>query len=215
MEVNSLGKASKSNFTISKCVINGKPTFAPGDVITSEFGSGGTPKFTVKGEAVDPETTKTLSIVLDAADPDEKIDDDKAFGTDKPQKPGDSWPINAAAIAEGMGKHGLTVTPEQVTGSGKLESVDQVDGKAVLSIALDATLNGIKPPLPPTATVDSSVMKIHMAGKQPADETSQPISQSSAMEMKFQASMTGPDNGKIMIEVNMVQSAEKTFGAVK
>lgn len=214
LEVDGHGQATKLSCTVDKCVLNDKPLCDKGDVITAEHVASKT-EFTVKGEKVDAATEKALSIVIDTADAEQKSDDDTSFGTDQPQKVGGTWPVHGEAIANELTRRGMAVKAENVKGTGKLAEVKQVDGKDVLTVVVDVTIDGVKPPLPPNVTVESGSLSLHMAGQLPADENAPPLSQTAEMGMKIQATAPGPNNQNITVDVSFSQKADKTFGKAK
>ncbi len=214
LAVNGQGNATKISCIADKCVLNDKPVCDSGDSIVAEY-LGTRAEYTVKGEMVDEPTRKALSIVMEAADPESKTDDDGSFGTDQPQKAEGTWPVHPEPIAEELTRRGQTVKGENVKGTGKLAAVTQVDGSDVLTVVVDISIEGVKPPLPPTATLESCSVTTHMSGELPADASARPLSQSMSMEMRMRASITGENNQNVALSTIYAQKAEKTFGAAK
>jgi len=214
LEVDGQGQATKLSCAVEKCVLNDKPLYERGDVITAEH-VGTKTEYTVKGEKVDEATEKALSIVLDTADAEQKSDDDASFGTDQAQKVDGTWPVHAEAIAHELSRRGMAVKAENVKGTGKLAAVKQVDGKDVLTVVVDVTIDGVKPPMPPNIAVESGSLTLHMSGDVPADENAHPLSQSALMGMKVRATAPGPNNQNVVVDVDFSQKADKTFGDAK
>jgi len=214
LAVNVQGNATKVSCIADKCLLNDKPLCNPGDSIVAE-NLGTKSKYTVKGEVADEPTTKALSIVMDTADPESKTDDDASFGTDQPQKAEGTWPVHPEPIAQELTRRGLTVKGENVKGTGKLAAVTQVDGNDVLTVVVDISIEGVKPPLPPTATLESCSVTTHMSGELPADAGARPLSQSVSMEMKMRANIAGENNQNVALSTIYAQKAEKTFGPAK
>jgi hypothetical protein len=214
LAVNGQGDATKVSCIVEKCVLNDKPVCNQGDSIVAE-NLGTRAEYTVKGEKADEPTTKALSIVMDTADPESKTDDDASFGTEQPQKVDGTWPVNPEAIAPELTRRGLAAKGENVKGTGKLAAVKQVDGSDVLTVVVDIAVEGVKPDLPPTATLESCSVTTHMSGELPADASARPLSQSMSMEMKMRANFTGENNQNVALSTVYAQKAEKTFGAAK
>jgi hypothetical protein len=215
LEVNCVGGATQSECAVSRCTLNGNPVCKAGDVIKAGFADG-KKRYLVNGEKADDATATALGNVMPCANPASISSDDLLFGTDKPQKVGDSWPVHAAAMADSLAKNAhLTVEAEDVHGSSKLVSVKQVEGDDVLSLEVDATLDGARPTLPPDSVVGKSVMTIHMSTQLPADQTRQPLRRSDKMHAEFHATMPAPNNQKAQLDMNMDEVIESTFGQTK
>jgi hypothetical protein len=209
LEVSSIGAATRSECMVIQCILNGNPICKAGEVIKAEFADG-VKRYVVNGVIVDDATAQALATVMPCANPASSLTEDMLFGTDT-QKVGDSWPAHPAAVADSAAEDHLTVNSEKVRGSSKLVSVKQIDGKDVLLLEMDATLEGARPPLPPDSVVGESVMTIRMSDLVPADSTSQPLSKSKTSNAEFHATMPAPNNQKAHLDMGMTEVTESAI----
>ena len=73
--------------------------------------------------------------------------DDECFGTDKPAKPGDSWPVRADGLVRAHANAlGLKVKKQNVSGTIKLAGIETVDGTACMKVQGKTKIEHFFPP---------------------------------------------------------------------
>lgn len=200
------GQPTKVECTIAKCLKEQKPLLDPGTVLVAENKDGKT-AFTKDGADLDPMTADALGVVIDTHQPGAPSDD-QMFGTDKPQKVGDTWPVNAEAASASAAKSGITIAPDKIKGEGKLVAVKQVDGRQALEV--QATMNVTELSMP-QQKVDSGTFTAQFGGVFPTDDAAYPISSSQSMQVHMK--MTVAANGQsIPVDTDVERSNQITYG---
>ena len=112
-----------------------------------------------------------LLFSLDAAG--DKETDDDVFGTKEKKKVGDSWKINAKALAESAENDKVEIDPKNVSGKITLAGVVKAGGHKCLEIKGQFTVKGLKPPadFPRNLRITKSEMAGRMHSKIPVDTT--------------------------------------------
>ena len=119
--LNAKGRVAQKMLVIQRCVqIEGKnrqELLAKGDVvIIAKLDS--TPTFRLVGGVMTPSVTKALELIFGTKS--RAADDDELFGSRQRRKVGESWPINAEAVARSLKSEGIEVKSEQVSGKMQL-----------------------------------------------------------------------------------------------
>ncbi|MCH8922812.1 MAG: hypothetical protein IIA67_06650, partial [Planctomycetes bacterium] len=121
MRLNATGRVSQKLLVIERCVQtegeSRRELLDKGDVlIVSNLD--GKPTFRLKGSVLTPSATKALELIFGSKS--RKVDDDELFGSRQRRKVGDSWPVNAEAVARSLKGEGIDVKSEQVSGQMQL-----------------------------------------------------------------------------------------------
>jgi len=136
--------------------------------------------------------------------------DDDAFGTDKRQRVGDSWPVNSEFMAQSfsrmLGKEGA-LRKEDVTGRTTLRGLTKVEGFDCLHLSADVAIKNFIPPVPPGATVEKGDVTVSETGNLPIDQSIPMLGGERTMTSSIMMKVKGPDGAEITVEI-------KTEGAV-
>ena len=121
MRLNAKGRVSQKLMVIERFVQtedeSRRELLAKGDVLILSS-LDGKPTFRLKGSVLTPSATKALELIFGSNS--RAADDDELFGSRQRRKVGDSWPINAEAVARSLKSEGLEVATEQVSGQMQL-----------------------------------------------------------------------------------------------
>ena len=154
LEVDEDGEESKIACTVEKCREIGeekdKELLPAGTVVIAQAGEKET-SYSLKGKAADalpPETSELLDLVLSLPHRGDPTNDDELFGNDKPQKVGGTWPIQAGSMARSAASSGIEVKEKDVSGAMTLESVELHDGVECLKVTGQVEMKNITPPAP-------------------------------------------------------------------
>jgi len=171
------GRTTKVAFTVDNCVkIEGQnktEVVAQGTVVIASMAGGG--KLDIRCK--DPNVTLSDSgsgIVgkfIGMHMPTE-LDSEKVFGTDKPRRVGESWPIDRELVAKSFrdqnGKEGK-LKKEDVTGQMKLAGVTKVDGIECLDLRAEMRFSGFLSMAEHWMTAEKSEISFTIASMLPVD----------------------------------------------
>jgi len=87
-----------------------------------------------------------LKLLFTLDDAEDKETEDDVFGTKDKKKVGDSWKINAKALAESADNDKVKIDPKNVTGKISLAGVIKAGGHECLELKGNFTVKGLKPP---------------------------------------------------------------------
>jgi hypothetical protein len=171
-KVNTKGDASELTIEIHKASLTKEGAAAEllpaGTVVKAVAKAAGEKdEFTVNGEPVEEATRDVLGMLFDLSTDDKgKGDENKAFGVDKPRKPGEEWEVDAAELL-------ATLPPEMpfvldpATVKGKMKFVELTgegeNKSALLQGEVQLTMKGMQG-LPPNANFEGSSMRISLDG---------------------------------------------------
>jgi len=213
LEVDAKGKETKVTLTVEKFTVTtdgaSSEALPKGAVVTASMGADKKPAYEVDGKAVDPSAAQALSLVVELSKGGPT--DDELFGTTDRKKKGESWTPDPAMIQKS-----LTETADgAVVGDVNAKfTFDDVTGDAM-------TVNGhvtgsVKPPLPPSFTVDQSSMDVTLKGIFPVDVNKIPPAESDeSMTFSFTAHTDAPSGEKVVMKMTMSQSATRKVTAPK
>jgi hypothetical protein len=125
------GRAIKLTVKVTKCTKDGQELLPKGTTILAENVNAIT-QFQIDGAAPTVEQRSALNYLITTIRPDEPTTDEK-IGTDKPQKVGDTWPVNGEALAKATHLP-FHITGEDFKGQAKLLDVNMVTGKQTETI---------------------------------------------------------------------------------
>ena len=187
LKVDEKGRVVSEEYTVEKLTrkdaAGEKEILKKGSVVTAttEKGQVG---YQLKDGQMTPQIRQALAeaVSLFSGGPD----DDETFGTGIKQKPGESWPINPQAVAESIGRKGLTVDAADVLGRVTLTETKTVGAIPALEIVTLVAVKKLRPPagvLPPGVRIDQSTLAIRAAGTFPVDVALQPLASKVSTEM--------------------------------
>jgi len=215
LELTPGGRERKSRFTVDRAsVVSGgttKELLPKGTVLVAERGAGGT-TFQVDDAPAAADVGRLLKMLINL-ESDEGINDDAVFGTKQRRKVGETWPVNAEAMAADMAeKAHLKLDPKNVTGATKLAAIVQVDGRAAMQIATEFSIKDVAPNLPPGMVLDSSEFKATFGGVFPVDTAKR--ARNGKMTMAIRTSCSGTNNGRqVSLTMESTSTTERTFSA--
>lgn len=118
---------TKMSVKITKCT-NDNADLVPAGSVLEVDATGGDPKFTIDGkDLADPKSVAIFQQLIPIHRAKD-VTDDVLMGTDKPQKVGDSWPVNAAELAKKMSSGPFQVDAGDLKGTVTLADVSQKGG---------------------------------------------------------------------------------------
>ena len=136
LAVSPRGEPTRADYSVEKCVArDGKRErilLDRGRVITVEAGRW-KPSFRLDRGVLTLHQEMALRGVITMPNLKEVSLDD-AFGTTKPQKVGDSWPVNPEALAKWVAVEGVQIDSQRVSGNVKLKGVEVVGGVQCLVV---------------------------------------------------------------------------------
>jgi hypothetical protein len=131
LAVNTRGEPTKAEYTIESCVSHGANNkdhvlLKPWRVLTVESAPWKSRLTLDEGNISLAEDILLRAVV---SLPNLKgVTADDCFAPAKPQRIGDTWPVNAEALAKLASENGLIVNKQQVSGTVKLKGIQLVDG---------------------------------------------------------------------------------------
>ena len=128
---------------------------------------------------------EALKLFFSLNDAGEKNTDDDAFGTDKKKQVGDSWKINAKALAESAKNDKVEIDPKNVSGKMTLTGIVKAGRHECLEIKGEFTVKGLKPPadFPRNLRVTKSEMTGRVHSKIPVDTSLPEVENNMVMTM--------------------------------
>jgi hypothetical protein len=97
--------------------------------------------FTINGAPASAGITTSLLKMISLRSADMASDYDAMYDPPTPPHVGQSWPINAAAVAQLYNRWGYDLRAEDVCGTVKLDDVEQCDDLPCLKLELDLQIN--------------------------------------------------------------------------
>jgi hypothetical protein len=174
LAVDSKGNETKITATIEKCVkVDGdkRTDLAPKGTVVIAERKDGQLSVTSKdpNEALSDEAVRALKTLLPVDKSDSATTDDEIFGTNQKRKVGESWAVNAEAVAKNLAAELPGVKKENISGQVKLQSVKTVNGVECLELAIEMTFKDLAPPMPAGMKVEKGEGKMTMIGTVPID----------------------------------------------
>jgi hypothetical protein len=211
-----LGKEMKSKLVVEKFTRTeaGQPrvVLPPGTELIAERKDKRTEYF-LDGKPVTAELAAALAMVSVEQGSDQGGNDDVIFGSQERKRPGDAWPINAAAAVADIAEMGVAVEPGNMTGNTTLVEVVKTGNQEALRLQGALTIKNVKvplPPLPPGIAVRASDMVMTYTGLFPTDVTKR--ANQSGLSMVAKVVCGGTMNGaELIVTFTMRQSKEIVF----
>jgi hypothetical protein len=211
LAVNARGEPSKATYAVTKCTKReGKleRTFLqPGRVLTATAGrwkSG----IEANGERLTAREELALRAVVSLPNANDVSLDD-AYGTAKPRHPGESWAVNAEALARLVSRQGVRVKREDVAGTVKFKALREADGVRHALVVGSATIRQWSPDpgyLPQGSKFVSGSAELKFTKLVPVDSASGPcltdtFSEKDLLKLKTDDDAIAPDilvDGKVL-----------------
>ena len=143
---------------------------------------------------------EALKLFFSLNDAEEKNTDDDAFGTDEKKQVGDSWKINAKALADSAENDKVEIDPKNVSGKMTLTGIVKAGGQKCLEIKGEFTVKGLKPlaDFPRNLRIIKSEMTGRVHSKIPVDTSLPEVENNMVMTMIMEVrSRRGQINMKI------------------
>jgi hypothetical protein len=115
--VSNNGRATKVTVKVDRCTKDGNNLLPAGTTISADH-SNSSIQYKINGADPTKEQKQVLENLLSPAAADESTEDQKV-GTDKPQRVGDSWPVNRAALAKAAERLPFHVSGNDFQGEAK------------------------------------------------------------------------------------------------
>ena len=129
-----------------------------------------------------------LKLFFSLVSAEDRQTDDDMFGTDEKQRVGDSWKINAKALAKSARNDKVEIDPKNVSGKVTLVGVVKAGGHKCLEMKGQFTVKGLKPPadFPRNLRVIKSEMTGRVHSKIPVDTSLPEIENNMVMTMTME-----------------------------
>ncbi len=188
LEVDAQGRVLAANFKVVYCMRtreNKMKELAPrGALIEARF-KDGEETFSIDGQPASPETAEALSIMVVLADGGPTFD--QVFGTSAKQAAGSSWPVNRAAAAESFKASGVTVKPDDVSGTISLKGKGNSGNRDYLEFEGGMTFEKLSVGLPDTYTLLDGRLTYRFNGRFPLDTSLEPLQEKKEMMLAINA----------------------------
>lgn len=189
LEVGKNKQATKLSFKVTRCnkVENGKTleVLKEGDEIIASRQDGKN-QYMVNDKPAAEDVAALLGKALRIGSPDRASDDD-ILGTKNRVKVGDEWPVNAKLAASDFKSTGLTVLPENVSGTAKLTKIGSDQDGKYQEISVKIKLSHVEMPLG-ELKADQSEMTATFLGHFPLDPMKQKTFEQTEMNIVVAAS---------------------------
>ena len=218
-QISASGEPMEVSFQVTKCIktVDGTNTeLAPKDAVLVAKSVNGHMQYAIGNKMLARDIGEALSLMLDLGSGSN--DDDQIFGTNQPQKVGDSWPINAELAARKLKSEGIDVPPSAIDGKVTLLGLKSHDGIPCLEIRSNLAVHGAVPDLgevPPGVKLNRAIMKGEISGLLPQDAAMQLPVQSMKMELEAELIATRPDGTTMSIVQSGKRTGKREITAIK
>jgi len=155
-------------------------------------------------QAKGPLATATYMLPLPA------FDMDAWFGTDKPRKVGESWPIHAEVIRAAIEKSGDSTDNQNITGRTTLLGLTKVGGIACLDLRIEMEVSLSAPKVRQSSTMEKNDTMTTLRIALPLDESVPIVSRKFKMVSDFAMKVSLPDGTQRRHERRAESSVEVT-----
>ena len=163
----------------------------PRDTVVTASRVGKKTSFEVNGQAVDPDVTQALELVVSVSNPDLDDTDDDLFGTRERKRVGDSWDANQAAVAKLL-MSDPRMTVKDIIGKATLkELIKDASGQRLL-VAFEVTGKTVPATPAPGASSQGGTIVMKGTAEFPLDPSLPRVKETA--EMNLSARMTGKQN---------------------
>jgi hypothetical protein len=174
---------TRIRYEVESLTKDGVSLYPQGTVIIARL-SGNEVTFDIDGTQPDVEHTAVIAVLLDLSRPNGVTNEDATNEPYKPQKVGDTWPINASkSTKEFRSEESLQVTPDQLKGQSKLVDVKDLNGQKALVIRSSITADGLKKDLPDGSSISDGKITCEINEVLPVDPTQPVISLDTKLNM--------------------------------
>jgi hypothetical protein len=209
LAVNPTGQPTRVTYTIEKCLAvdgnNRQVLLEPGRVLTVDAGRWKSRLQLDQGTLtlIEEVALRALVSLPNLKD----MNEDDCFGIARPVRVGESWPVNAEAVARLESTEGAKVSKQDVSGTVKLKAVQTVDGAPHLLIQGKVSVARWVPDprdLPTGTQLVSGAIEVKFTRLLPADASGPCVTNSNSeraqLKLKTDEDSIGPDvlvDGKI------------------
>ena len=120
----------------------------PGTEVVARAPAAGSdePEYTLNGRPAPQDKRAQLDLIAHVSGPDQKWHEQEMYGSSEPRKVGESWPVNAAAVAANLRRHdGQQVTDADVSGTVTLTGVETINDIPCLRLEGEDTVRNYRP----------------------------------------------------------------------
>jgi hypothetical protein len=191
LALDQLGEEAKISCTVDKCTritSEGETVLVPkGKAFVAE-GKGKDTKFSLKdGGEMPKEASEALELVI-SLDTNKTLTDDDLLGTKDKKKVGETWKVSSENVAKDSERVGVTVKPQDVEGSFRLDGVEKVGAIECLKLSGNLKVNHLltradeneDDALPEGFVVEGGSMEAKYAGLFPVDTSIGSLSESAS-----------------------------------
>ncbi len=213
LKVSAKGIAQKESFVVEKCLKTtggATQTILPKGTVVTAAVEGDKVNFYVKGRRVAEAVREMLEHLVHLNVDDMR--DMEMFEPATPKAVGESWPVDKQKAVTGMRRVKVSVAPQNIRGTAKLDSVTTIGQEKYLSVTSSVQVSGFTTPLPPGAQLVSSDVKGTFSSKLPVNPALLPPdlrqNMSVAFVMKVKPYPAGPEvtvnvNGETTIRIQL------------
>ena len=144
--VDAKGRPLKLALTVSRGIVTEGddivPFLARNEVLTAETSEGET-QYSIDGEDLQQEYAEILRTILPTIHP-EDLDEDQLYGSSKPRKTGETWSVDADAVAKQIRRELSELKQVEVTGQVKLAGLETYEGRECLLLVGEQKLSNFK-----------------------------------------------------------------------
>lgn len=139
-------------------------------------------------------------------------DDDEVFGTPRPQRPGNSWPVNKeAAVADLKAKRFFT-EPRHLQGSSRLAGITNTNNADCLQIVSEVNIREVTVPLPDSLRVETGTVRAEITGLYPLDPRKRRVQEINRVTLTMQIKGNSPGQGaETTIHSTMNRTVTRSF----
>jgi len=190
LETDTSGEAYKVSFTVKKFTrINGDSSVdlvPAGQTITVD----GSQKqsYRVAGHSLNKAAHDAFNVVYSAHKPN-SVSDDQVFGTNEQRSVGDKWPLNKSLAAQSAAADaGISLSPEQLSGSVQFLAVDQIAGSDCAKVQGEMSAEGFSAKDADSGMyINPGSMKAEFRGCFPFDESAQSFRSGTTLQLHLRA----------------------------
>jgi hypothetical protein len=195
------GSATKIRYQVDKMTKDGDEFYPQGTVIIAEK-TGHDTTYDIDGDRPDAEHVAVLEELINISSTTDEYCDDQLIGTDKPQKVGDTWPIDPEKNAKDLSDDELMINPAHLKGESKLVEVKPVDGTDAMVISTTMNVDTLKNDLPNGGgSITDGTMKLDLTQTLPVDESKQPLTMSAKMSLEMTVQLPqGAGTSKVTVK---------------
>jgi len=191
LALDQIGEEAKISCTVEKCAritSEGEAVLVPKGKVFIAEGKGKDTKFSLKdGGEMPKEASEALELVI-SLDTNDTLTDDDLLGTKDKKKVGETWKVSSENVAKDSERVGVTVKPQDVEGSFRLDGIEKVGAIECLKLSGNLKVKHLLTKadeneddgLPEGFVVEGGSMEAKYAGLFPVDSSIGSLSESAS-----------------------------------